>query len=144
MKKVAIGLALAGLILVVIPMAYSTAKGYMTWWFTVPGAKVSMAGSPIDAWVHRGQTWQDILVTLQEGENRVSYHWILGEDRVNGHCPAAPAFPIFAEGDLMDPDCFSPLPEGTVVPEPPKREVVFGPRALGFVADDGKRIEVRW
>lgn len=144
MKKVAIGLALAGLIFVVIPMAYSTAKGYTTWWFAVPGARVLADGNPVDAWVHRGQTWQDMIVTFQEGGNRVSYHWILGESRVNGRCPAAVHFPVFAEGDLLFDDCFVILPEGAVIPEPPERAVVFGPRELQFVADDGKRIEVRW
>ena len=144
MKKVAIGLALAGLIFVVIPMAYSTAKGYTTWWFAVPGTKVLADGNPVDAWVHRGQTWQDMIVTLEESRNCGSYHWILGGDQVHGRCPVAVPFPVFMEGDLMDPNCMVILPEGAVMPESPARNVVVGPRELQFVADDGRRIQVRW
>ncbi|MBL8239956.1 MAG: hypothetical protein JNM66_21210 [Bryobacterales bacterium] len=49
MKKVAVGFAIAGLILVVLPLAYSTTKGYTTWWFAVPGAKVFAGGAAVDA-----------------------------------------------------------------------------------------------
>lgn len=144
MKKLALGLVMAVLIFVVIPFTYSTAKGYMTWWFCVPGARVAVDGSPVDAWVHRGQTWQDMILTLTEGNQGVSYYWIIGKDRVNGRCPVAPALPVFPEGDLMDPDCFQPAPTGYVAPDPPERKIESGPRFIRFTADDGKRIEVRW
>ena len=144
MRKLASGLAAAVLIFVGILFTYSTAKGYMTWWFCVLGARVAVDGSPVDAWVHRGQTWQDMIVTLPEGHQRVSYHWIIGKDRVNQKCPVSPAFPLFGEGDLMDPDCFRPAPTGYVVADPPERYIESGPRFIRFTADDGKRIEVRW
>jgi hypothetical protein len=101
MKKLLMAVVVLGLL--GLPMIYSTAKGYTTWFWRNYHAQIFVDGKPVSGYVH--QSNQVLIVTWGDLAERRSY-WITLTDPATARLCAswsAPSVVIFAVGDVTDP-----------------------------------------
>jgi hypothetical protein len=121
--------------------AYSTARGYTSWYFRVPLSEMTVDGKTASGWLHRGNEWQVLFVTRNDAMQPESYMIVIPQGAVsscaNWVASRLPAFPI---GDV-NPPC---VILGRIAPEGPPRNLVSGPNFVEFTADDYSRVKLSW
>ena len=96
-------LAALALTFLILPLAYSTAHGYTTWWFTAHG-RVTVKGAS-NGFIHRSSDWGAVIITRTDTSPRQSYLVSLHGGRNLIHCGqwSVPHFPVFGIGDVNPP-----------------------------------------
>jgi hypothetical protein len=145
--------AIVMLALLVIIVAHEIYSPYMSWYFLVPGARLTVDDRPEHGWLHRSRHGRVLFLTRQGKEKNESYEiWIPRDERGSVmSCGewTAPEFFVFSIGDV-NPPCLTlslrfipndgPPPKSTG----PRRNLVAGPGHVEFTADDGSRLKVSW
>jgi hypothetical protein len=92
-------------LLLAAAFTYSTAHGYMTWWFS-SSAAVAIDGVR-DGYLHRNWEHSAVIITRVDSHPRQSYLVGLSGKHVI-HCGEwhAPRFPVFSIGDVNPPCSF--------------------------------------
>ena len=97
---------LALTLLVAIPLAYSTARGYTTWWFR-SGGYVAVDGIQ-NGYLHRNSKLSAVIITRTDSNESLSYLVQYSRSKSLMNCGEwhAPRFPIFPIGDVNSPCTF--------------------------------------
>ena len=109
--KIALRLAGVGLFLFAslfaVSLWYSTAHGYMTWWFS-SSSQVAVDGVR-SGFVHLNRARSAVIITRTDLHPSQSYLVVLSGERFLIHCGdwEAPRFPAFPIGDVNHPVRFS-------------------------------------
>jgi len=144
-------LRLAGLGLFTLAMLcalglwYSTAHGYMTWWFSSSGS-VAVDGVP-SGFLHVNREHSAVIVTRTDLRPNQSYLVGLSGRKSLTHCgdwqpPRLPAFPI---GDV-NPPCsfFRNGPDSPVADYAVLSTLTSRPGFVEFQTAHGKRVTASW
>ncbi len=120
------------LILVVLAMAYSTARGYTVWFIKIPHAVITVNGRRTNGWLHEANNGNRIFITRSDSSKPETYDLVFahdGDGRVLS-CGVwvASRLPMIPIGDV-NPPCFF---EGLA-----GHGVTKGPRSLAFTTNDG-------
>jgi len=147
--KTALRLAGVGILifalLLAVGLGYSTAHGYMTWWFTSSG-QVTVDGAP-SGFLHAN--WQHSAVIVTRTDLRPSQSYLVGLSGRKSliHCgdwraPRLPAFPI---GDVNPPCSF--FSNGSELPVADNAVLSTLTARRGFVefqTEHGKKVTASW
>jgi hypothetical protein len=113
--------------------------------FMLPTAGLTVGSKPNSGYVHwaAGNFGSDVVVTVRQRWQAETY-WIAlpaNHRATVSTCKDAPRFPLFAvrELDLS-------WSEGDVAAStrPPERNLLYGPKFVEFIADDGIRVRAEW
>jgi len=146
-------LVVAVTLLIVAMFAYTTVRGYTTWYFMLPSARLTVDGKPTDGRLHRHTDgrWKITYLTRKDAGRIESYRVTQDIDRGTGVSSCgdwtAPQWPVFPVNHQAVPCFFFVAAEehpGKVEAEPPARNLQVGPNFIEFTADDGKRIRASW
>jgi hypothetical protein len=139
-------LVLAGFL--VIPLAYSTARGYTQWWL-MSGGHVTVNGVRA-GYMHTNWSHSAVMITRTDSSSKQSYLVrISGEEFVgpmvycgDWHAPRVPAFPI---GDV-NPPCMGILdgPDPPGADRPRTSTLIARPRFVEFSTAEGKKVTATW
>ncbi|MGO9087201.1 MAG: hypothetical protein ACLQBK_18440 [Candidatus Sulfotelmatobacter sp.] len=136
-------LILVGILLVAFSLVYSTAKGYMTWFFRVNG-QVTVDGHKTAGYMHANTERTILLLTRTDGLRKETYLVPLGEGRTISDC--ADWHPVrflpIAIGDI-NPPCFLTDPK-QIADAPISATLKFQPRSVEFSTVSGKRVRAEW
>jgi hypothetical protein len=136
-------LAAAPLLLLEIPITYSTLHGYSTWYWYSPHSRLFVDGQAVQGYVHRARRTR--LVTRRDTQRPHSY-LISYDGKFRGvvsHCGdwAAPPAPVFVIGHV-NPPCWLVDDPAEHRPEAPASSVTVRDDVLEFRTNDGKLIRV--
>ena len=123
----------------VMALAYSTAKGYTSWFFRVWHPHITVNGIPSEGWLHRNRDGNGIFLTEHGSDRSVTYDLIF-TDGGNGHvlnCGAwvAPRWPAIPIGDV-NPPCFYLGYAG--------QSLTRGTNSVSFTTMDGRKLHADW
>lgn len=132
-----------------LPVIYSTAKGYTTWFWRNPHAQVFVNGQRVPGYVH--QSKRIIIVTRRETSKGHSYLIVLSEQFTPKilDCDvdwSAPPLPFFPMGHVNPPCLRVRFLGNTTIHNPP--EAPIGPLKVDrtttfeFHTEDGKLVRV--
>ena len=143
-------LRLVGSLLIVSAMllaaafTYSTAHGYVTWWFS-SSAAVALDGVR-SGYLHRNWKQSAVIITRLDSRPRQSYLVGLSGKHVI-HCGDwhAPRFPVFSIGDL-DPPCsfFSNGPDIPIADDAVSSTLTARPGFVKFYTVKGRKVTASW
>src|SRR6266404_3151563 len=127
------------LMLVVLAMAYSTAKGYTVWFLKIPNTIITVNGTQTKGWLHTANNGRAMFFTFTNSGKSLTYDLVFAGD-VNGrvlNCGTwvASRLPLFAVGDV-NPPCFFEPSAG--------HNLMRGSRSIAFTTNDGTRLEAHW
>lgn len=146
-KRVGVSLFVL-VILLAIPVTYSTAHGYTQWWF-MSGGHVTVNGVQ-GGYLHKDWSHSAVIITRTDSKRSQSYLVrISGEEFPasmvycsDWHAPRFPAFPI---GDV-NPPCMGILDD----PDPPDADrplvptLTARPGFVEFSTAQGKKVRATW
>jgi len=130
-----------------VPVVYSSAKGYTTWFWRDPHGQVFVNGQRVPGYVH--QSKHVIIVTRTDLAKRHSYWFGLDEQSatISNYCGSwsAPDFFVFVMGDT-NPPCFMIREIAYDVEESPQPAVpiVRSGAKIEFYTNDRKLIRVEY
>ena len=137
--KAIAGITCAIVILVALSLAYSTAKGYMAWYFKVPKAVITINGKQTKGWLHKTTDGKAMYFTRADSSKPTTYglYFIRRGNGGVSSCGTwvASRFPVIGVGDINTP-CFFEGSGG--------HDLTSGPRSVAFIANDGTKLEARW
>ena len=137
-------LILAGMMLAAFSLVYSTAKGYMTWFFRVNG-QVTVDGHKTAGYMHANTERTILLLTRTDGLRKETYLVPLGEGRNIFDC--GDWHPIrflpIAMGDL-GPGCSPFADPAKVIDAPINKTLVHRRSSIEFLTASGKKIKAEW
>jgi len=143
-KVACVALAVLAL-LVALPLAYSTAHGYMIWWIRSSGS-VRIDGVS-NGYLHKDWSGKAWIVTRTDSRPRQSYLVSLYGSKHVAYCGDwhAPRFPVFPFGDVNQP-CLG-LFTGSEIRKtdlPNSSTLSIGSSIIEFYTMGGKRVTVSW
>jgi hypothetical protein len=120
-------------------LAYSTWKGYTSWFFRVWHPIITVNGINSEGWLHRTRNGNVIFLTEHSSGRSVTYDLVFAESG-NGYvfnCGGwvASRWPVIAIGDV-NPPCFDLGYAGNSL----TRET----NAVSFTTLDGRKLQARW
>ena len=122
-----------------VALAYSTAKGYTSWFFRVRHPVITVNGIRSEGWLHRTRDGNGIFLTEHGSGRRVTYDLVFTESgsRYVFSCGTwvAPRWPAIPVGDL-NPPCLVLGYAGHSL----KRET----NAVSFTTLDGRKLQAHW
>lgn len=132
-------IAISFSLLAAMALAYSTAKGYTSWFFRVRHPVIMINGVRSEGWLHRTRDGNAIFFTEHNSVRSVTYD-LAFDDSGNGdvfNCGTwvAPRWPTIPIGDL-NPPCFFLGYAG--------QDLTRGPNSVSFSTLDGRRLEAHW
>jgi len=141
-----VGLLLfAFVLLIAAALTYSTAHGYMGWWFWSSGS-VAIDGSG-HGYIHINKQHSAVIITRTDSRPRQSYLVALSGREWIIHCGEwqAPRFPAFPIGDVNPPcSIFSNGADMPTADNPKVDTLKTGPHSLEFETVQGHRISASW
>jgi hypothetical protein len=147
MKSLAkiVGISLLALaLLVTAALAYSTARGYTTWWFRSDG-NVAVDGVR-EGYLHKNWSHTAVIITRSDTKTMQSYLVRLSGSRLLIHCGDwhAPQLPVFSTGDVRFP-CSVFNPEaGPQDDAPVLSTLLIRPGFVEFGTLRGKKVRATW
>jgi hypothetical protein len=149
--KALAGLVVAVMLLIAAMFAYTTVRGYTTWYFMVTDSRITVDGKPTNGRLHRMTFHRGTTYFLtRKGEGNVESYRVTRTDRGDrvSSCKGwtAPHWIVFPLNHQEMPCIVWVAAEEhhNVVEEPPPRNLQVGPNFLEFTADDGKRVRASW
>ena len=120
-------------------LAYSTAKGYTSWFFRVRHAVVTVNGTRSEGWLHRTRDGNVMFLTEHSSGRSATYDLVF-TDSGNGYglsCGTwvAPRWPAIPVGDL-NPPCFLLGSAG--------HNLTRGTNSVSFTTLDGRKLQADW
>ena len=132
----------AGLMLATSAIVYSTARGYMTWYFRVNGS-VTVNGEKA-GYLHANTQRTVLLITRTDGSRPETYLVPIASSKSIldcGHWRPVRFLPI-AIGDL-NPPCWFSDPKA-VMDAPVASTLVSSRRSVAFSTVSGKKVKAEW
>jgi hypothetical protein len=122
-------------------LAYSTLKGYTTWFAWIPQAVITADGKSIKGWLHGTRDHRALFFTRADSDRPFTYDLSFapgGNGAILG-CGSwvAPRVPLIPIGDV-NPPCLSTAGGGG------GHNLMRGQRSVSFVANDGVKLEAHW
>lgn len=132
-------------LLLALPVTYSTAKGYTTWWFSSK-ATVRINGAS-NGYLHRNWSGRAWIVTRTDLQPRQSYLVSLYGSKHVIDCGDwhAPRLPIYPFGDV-NPPCLGLLTDSEIqrADLPHSSTLSVEPNMIEFTTMSGKNVSVTW
>lgn len=132
-------------IFLVVAIVYSTAKGYMVWYFRVSGS-VTVDGHKTGGYVHANTQRNMLLVTRTDGSKLETYLVPVESGKLISGC--GDWHPIrylpIPTGDLNPPCSRLNEKPGSVADPPLVSTVVRARRSVEFSTASGKRVKAEW
>jgi len=132
-------IAICFFVFAAMALAYSTAKGYTSWFFRVRHPVIMVNRVRSEGWLHRTRDGNAIFFTEHSSVRSVTYHLVF-IDGGNGYVLSggtwvAPRWPTIPIGDL-NPPCFLLGYAG--------QDLTRGSNSVSFTALDGRKLEAHW
>jgi len=126
-------------------MAYSTAKGYMRWYFRVNGY-ITVDGHTTTGYMHANTQRTLLMVTRTDGSRPESYLVYLRDESVvldcgEWHPVRLLPFPV---GHVSPPCSAFTVDSEKVVDAPVPKTLVRERRSVEFLTASGKRVKAEW
>jgi hypothetical protein len=126
-------------------LTYSTAHGYMGWWFWSSGS-VAVDGTR-HGYVYINKQRSAVIITRTDSNPHQSYLVELSAKKWAIHCGEwhAPRFPAFPIGDVNPPCSF--FSNGADLPtadNPVEGTLNAGPRSVEFQTMSGRKVSASW
>lgn len=125
-------------------LGYSTAHGYMTWWFGST-ARVTVDGVP-NGYLHRNSENLGVIITRTDSSPHQSYLvGLTGKTRLT-HCGDwyAPRFPAFPIGDVNPPCLLSGGSDKSKADDGVSSTLIVRPGFVEFYTVQGRKVTASW
>ena len=136
---------LAGILVLAVAMVYSTAKGYLRWYFRVNG-QLTVDGRETSGYLHVNTQRTLLMLTRTDGSRPETYLVALEGEKMVIDCGEwhPVRFIPFPVGHL-NPPCSAFSSDSTrVVDAPIPRTLLLGRRSVEFTTSSGKKIKAQW
>ena len=146
-KRIGISVLVLAIVLA-IPLAYSTARGYTQWWL-MSGGHITVNGIE-SGYLHHNWSHSAVIITRTDSKRSQSYLVRISDEEFAGamvycadwHAPRFPAFPI---GDV-NPPCMGILddPDPKDADRPLLSTLANRSGFVEFSTVQGKRVRATW